>query len=36
MALKFKIKSKDEVPAEHLSPYTDHDGAWHLDVEGAV
>lgn len=36
MALKFKIKSKDEVPAEHLSPYTDRDGAWHLDVEGAV
>ena len=36
MALKFKIKSKDEVPAEHLSLYTERDGAWHLKVEGAV
>ncbi|HMJ90394.1 MAG TPA: hypothetical protein VK530_11285 [Candidatus Acidoferrum sp.] len=36
MALKFKIKSKDEVPAEHLSLYTERDGAWFLDVEGAV
>jgi hypothetical protein len=36
MALKFKIKSKDEVPAEHLSLYTERDGAWHLEVEGAV
>jgi hypothetical protein len=36
MALKFKFKSKDEVPAEHLPLYTEHDGAWVLDVEGAV
>jgi hypothetical protein len=36
MALKFKFKSKDEVPAEHLSLYTERDGAWLLDVEGAV
>jgi|ERR1043166_5387974 hypothetical protein len=36
MALKFKFKSKDEVPAEHLSLYTERDGAWVLDVEGAV
>ena len=36
MALKFKFKSKDEVPAEHLPLYTERDGAWHLDVEGAV
>jgi len=36
MALKFKIKSKDEVPAEHLPLYTERDGAWLLDVEGAV
>ena len=36
MALKFKIKSKDGVPAEHLSLYTERDGAWHLEVEGAV
>lgn len=36
MALKFKFESKDEVPAEHLSLYTERDGAWLLDVEGAV
>ena len=36
MALKYKFKSKDEVPAEHLSLYTERDGAWVLDVEGAV
>ncbi len=36
MALKFKFKSKDEVPAEHLSLYTERDGAWLLDVDGAV
>jgi hypothetical protein len=36
MALKFKFKSKDEVPAEHLSLYAERDGAWVLDVDGAV
>ncbi len=36
MALKFKLKSKDEVPAEHQSLYTERDGAWLLDVDGAV
>ena len=36
MALKYKFKAKDEVPAEHLSLYTERDGAWVLDVEGAV
>ena len=36
MPLKFKFKSKDEVPAEHLSFYTERDGAWVLDVDGAV
>lgn len=36
MALKFKLKSKDEVPAEHLSLYTERDGALVLDVDGAV
>ena len=36
MALKFKFKSKDEVPAEHLSLYAERDGAWCLDVDGAV
>jgi hypothetical protein len=36
MALKYQFKSKDEVPAEHLSLYTERDGAFFLDVEGAV
>ena len=36
MALKFKLKSKDEVPAELVNLYVERDGAWHLDVEGAV
>ena len=36
MALKFKFKSKEEVPAEHLSLYAERDGGWVLDVEGAV
>lgn len=36
MTLKFKIKWKDEVPAEHFSLYTKRDGAWHLDLDGAV
>jgi hypothetical protein len=36
MALKFKFKSKDEVPAEHLPFYAERDGAWVLDVDGAV
>src|ERR1041384_7419074 len=36
MALKFKFKSKDEIPAEHLPLYAERDGAWHLDVDGAV
>jgi hypothetical protein len=36
MALKFKLKSKDEVPAELVNLYVERDGAWHLDVEGVV
>lgn len=36
MALKFKFKSQDEVPAEHLSLYAERDGPWFLDVDGAV
>jgi hypothetical protein len=36
MALKFKLKSKEEVPAEHAGLYVERDGAWLLDVEGAV
>jgi heptosyltransferase I len=36
MALKFKLKSKDEVPAELVNLYVERDGAWLLDVDGAV
>jgi len=36
MALKFKFKTKDEIPAEHLPLYAEREGAWVLDVDGAV
>jgi hypothetical protein len=36
MALKFRFKSKDEIPAEQQALYVERDGAWMLDVEGAV
>ena len=36
MALKFKFKSKDEIPAEHAAFYVERDGAFVLDTEGAV
>jgi hypothetical protein len=36
MALKFKYMTKDEVPAESQSLYVARDGAFVLDVEGAV
>ena len=36
MALKFKAKSKEEIPAELQSHYVERDGALVLDVEGAV
>jgi len=36
MALKFKYKSKDEVPAESQSLYVERDGGWVLDVDGAI
>jgi hypothetical protein len=32
MALKFKYKSKVEVPAEHSALYVERDGAFFLDV----
>jgi hypothetical protein len=35
-ALKFKYKSKEEVPAESQGLYVEREGAWVLDVEGAV
>jgi hypothetical protein len=36
MALKFKCKSKDEVPAEQAALYVEREGEWMLDVEGVV
>lgn len=36
MPLKFKYLKKDDVPAEHVSLYAEKDGAFVLDVEGAV
>ena len=33
MALKFKFKTKDEIPAELQSLYVERDGAWTLDAE---
>jgi len=36
MALKFKFKTKDEITAEHLPHYAEREGAWVLDVDGAV
>ena len=36
MSLKFKFKTKDEIPADQLPLYAEREGAWVLDVEGAV
>jgi hypothetical protein len=36
MAMKFKAKSKEEIPAELQSLYVEGDGGFVLDVEGAV
>ena len=36
MPLKFKFKSKDEIPAEHLPLYAEREGAWILAVDGTV
>src|ERR1039457_2664192 len=36
MVLKFKFKTKDEIPAELQSLYVERDGAWTLDAEGVV
>jgi hypothetical protein len=36
MALKFKFKTKEEIPADHLTLYAEREGAWVLDVDGAV
>ncbi len=36
MTLKFRVKAKEDVPAEQLPFYVERDGAWVLDVDGAV
>ena len=36
MPLKYKVKSKDEIPAELQALYVERDGGWLLDAEGAV
>jgi hypothetical protein len=36
MALKFKCKAKEEIPAELQGLYVEREGAFVLDVEGAV
>src|SRR5262245_24378914 len=36
MALKFKYKAKQEIPAEVASHYVERDGAWVLDADGAA
>jgi hypothetical protein len=36
MPIKFKAKSKEEIPAELQSLYVEREGAFVLDVEGAV
>lgn len=36
MALKYKLKAKEEIPAELQTLYVERDGAWVLDVEGAA
>jgi hypothetical protein len=36
MALKFKFKTKDEIPGDYLPLYAERGGVWVLDVDGAV
>ena len=36
MPLKYKFKTKDEIPPENLPLYAEREGAWVLDVDGAV
>ena len=36
MALKYKFKSQEEIPAEQQALYVERDGVWQLDVDGAV
>ena len=36
MALKYKFKTREEIPAELQPLYVERDGAWTLDAEGVV
>ena len=36
MALKFKFKTREEIPAELQPHYVERDGAWTLDTDGVV
>lgn len=36
MALKFKFKTREEIPAEHVNLYVERDGAFVLDADGVV
>ena len=36
MSLKYKAKTKDEIPPEHQSLYVERDGVWTLNVDGAL
>lgn len=36
MALKFKFKTREEIPAEHVNLYVERGGAFVLDAEGAT
>ncbi len=36
MALKFKFRTREEIPAESQSLYVERDGGWMLDVDGVV
>ena len=36
MALKFKFKSKEEIPADQQALYVERDNGWMLDVDGVV
>ena len=36
MPIKFKVKNKEEIPAELQAHYAERDGGWVLDVEGVV
>ena len=36
MALKYKVQTREEIPAEHAALYVERDGAFFLDAEGVT